>query len=45
LESHSLPLTNEELAKVDMQTYKEAQDDHNDGSVISEKKYLISEKA
>jgi hypothetical protein len=30
LESHSLPLTNEELAELDGQTHKEAQDDHDD---------------
>jgi hypothetical protein len=33
LESYSLPLMNQE---VDRQTYKEAQDDHDDGSMISE---------
>jgi hypothetical protein len=35
LESHSLTLMNEELAELDKQTYKEAQDDDN---VISEEK-------
>jgi hypothetical protein len=35
LESRSLPWTNEELAALDRQTRKEAQDDHDDESVIS----------
>jgi hypothetical protein len=35
-----LPLTNEELAELDRQTHKEAQDDHEDGSVISEENIL-----
>jgi hypothetical protein len=39
LESHSLPLTNEELAELDKQTYEEAQDD-DDINVISEEKTL-----
>jgi hypothetical protein len=39
LESHSLPLTNEELVELDKQMYKEAQDDDN--NVISEEKTLI----
>jgi hypothetical protein len=40
LESVSFPLLNEELAEVDRQTYKEAQDDHNDENVISEENSL-----
>jgi hypothetical protein len=36
LESLFLTLTSEELAEMDRQTYKEAQDDHDDGSMISE---------
>jgi hypothetical protein len=36
LEFVSFPLSNEELAEVDRQTYKEAQDGLNDESVISE---------
>jgi hypothetical protein len=38
LESYSSPLRNEELVELDRQTYKEALDDHDDESVISEKK-------
>jgi hypothetical protein len=36
LESISLPLLNEELAELDNRTHKEAQEDHDDKSVISE---------
>jgi hypothetical protein len=39
LESHSLPLMNEEPADMDKQTYKEAQND-DDNNVISEEKTL-----
>jgi hypothetical protein len=38
LESHCLPLTNKELAELDRQTHKEAQDVHDDEIVISERK-------
>jgi hypothetical protein len=38
LESHSLPLMNEELVDMDGQTPKEAQDDHDDGDF--RRKYL-----
>jgi hypothetical protein len=39
LESHSLPLTNKELAELDRQSYKEAQDDHDDECDFT-RKYL-----
>jgi hypothetical protein len=40
LKSVSFPLSNEELAEVDRQTYEEAQDDLNDENVISEERAL-----
>jgi hypothetical protein len=33
LESHSLPLTNDELVELDMEMCKGAQDDHDDESI------------
>jgi hypothetical protein len=39
LESSSLPLTKEELADLDRQSYKEAQDDHDNECDIT-RKYL-----
>jgi hypothetical protein len=44
LESHFLPLMNKELAKLDLQTYKEAQDDgSDDDNIITEGKTLTNQ--
>jgi hypothetical protein len=43
LQPVSFSLTNEELPEVDRQMYKEAQDDLNDESVISEENTLTIE--
>jgi len=42
LESHSLPLADEELAELDKQTYEETKGDEDDrGGVILEESVLI----
>jgi hypothetical protein len=44
LESVSFPLTNVEVTELDMRAYEEAQDDHDDESVISEENTLTIER-